>query len=250
VNIATLLGILIGFGMAVGAVFLGPPQGNFADIPSLMFVFGGTCVVILLTYPVEDVRQAIHASIQAFTAKSIPAKEAVATMVHLAEISRKEGIMALENIQTPNPILKRAAQLVANNAEPDLIRDTLAIEIFSLRCRHEIGISVFSRLALCAPAMGMLGTFIWLVQTPDGPPPDALTPGMIAALMTTFYGCLLSTLLFLPIAGKLKARSMQEEHRLNIIFEGVKSILENNNPRLVYGKLSSFLPPKERASVS
>jgi chemotaxis protein MotA len=170
--------------------------------------------------------------------------------VHLAEASRKEGIMALEKIHTSNPILKKAAQLIADNADPGLVRDTLAIEMLSIQRRHYAGISVFSRLAVCAPSVGMLGTLAGLIQMlADLENPNALGHGMTVALMTTFYGCLLSTLIFLPIAGKLKTCGVQEEFRLNIIFEGAKCILENNNPRLVFEKLSSFLPPKERASA-
>ena len=76
--------------------------------------------------------------------------------------------------------------------------------------------------------------------------PKAIGPGMAVAILTTFYGSMLSTLLFVPIAEKLRSRTAQETLNLEIIFEGAKSILENNNPRLVYEKLSSFLSPKER----
>ena len=249
-DLATLSGILAGLGMALGAIFPGPPPGNFVDVPSLMFVLGGTCAAILLTFPVQDVWQAIRAGIRALTAKSIPARDAVTAMTHLAEISRKEGIMALEKIQTSNPILQRAAQLVADNADPDLIRDTLDIEILSLRRHRDISIAVFSRLAVCAPAMGMIGTLTRLLQMlTELKIPDLPGPGIAAALMATLYGCLLSTLIFLPIASKLKTCGILEEYRLNIIFEGANCILENNNPKLVYEKLSSFLPPTERASA-
>ena len=247
-DIVTLSGIFAGFGMMLGALFLGPSPWKFANFPSLMFVLGGTCAAILLSFPAGDVWRAIRAGIRVFAAKSIPARDVVAAMVQLAELSRKEGIMALEQIHTANPMLKKASQLIANNAAPDSVRDTLAIEIFSSQRRHHIGISVFSRLAACAPAMGMLGTLAGLVQMLAGlKDPGALGPGMAMALMATFYGCLLSVLVFLPIAGRLKTRSAQEELRLNIIFEGARCILENNNPGLVYEKLSSFLPSKERA---
>ena len=249
-DIATLSGIVAGFGMALGAVFLGPAPATLADLPSLIFVLGGTCAIILLTFPVEDLRQAVRAGIQAFVVRNIPAREAVAAMVHLAEISRKEGITALEKIHTPNPILDKAARLVASNADPDLIRDTLSMELLALQRRHGIGIAVFARLAASAPAMGMLGTLAGLVQMLAGlKNAGAFGPDIAVHMMATFYGCLLSTLVFLPVAGKLKIRSMQEELRLNIMFEGAKYILENNNPGLVHERLSSFLPPKERAGA-
>jgi chemotaxis protein MotA len=249
VDIATLSGILVGFGMALGAVALGQVPETFLDIPSLMFVLGGTCAVILLTFPARDVRQALRIGVRAFAAQRLSAREAVTTMVHLAEVSRTGGIMALEKIQTPNPILKKATQLIADNADPDLIRDTLDIEILALRRYRNLGIAVFSRLAACAPAMGMLGTLTGLVQMLTHQNHDALGPEIALALMASLYGCLLSTLAFLPIAGKIKDCCMQEEYRLIIIFSGANCILENNNPKLVYEKLSSFLTPKERASA-
>jgi chemotaxis protein MotA len=236
--------------MVLGAVVLGPSPGSFADFPSLMLVLGGTCAAILLSFPLHEVRQAIHTGIQALSARSIPAREAVAAMVQLAEISCQEGLMALENIHTANPILKKASQCIVGNADPELIHNTLTIEILSLQQRHAIGIAVFLRLALCAPAMGMLGTLAGLVHLlANLKNPDAFGPGMATALLASFYGCLLAALVFLPVAGRLKTRRIQEEHRLNIIFEGVKCILENNNPGLVYEKLASFLPPKERAGA-
>ncbi|MCL2123138.1 MAG: motility protein A, partial [Desulfovibrionaceae bacterium] len=91
---ATLSGILAGFGMALGAVFLGLAPEKGVNLPGLMFVFGGTCATILLTFPAEDVLQAVRTCIRAFAAKNIPAGDAVAAMVHLAETSHKEGIAA------------------------------------------------------------------------------------------------------------------------------------------------------------
>jgi chemotaxis protein MotA len=236
--------------MALGAVFLGPATGTVACLPGLMFVFGGTCAAILLTFSAADVQLAFHAGIRAFTARNVPAGEAVAAMVRLAEISCKEGIMALEKIQTSNPVLGKAARLVAGNADPDLVRATLTMEIHSLRHRHNSNIAVFSRLAAYAPVMGMLGTLTGLAQIlADLKSSDAPGLGMVAALMATFYGCLLSTLVFLPVAGKLTTRSRQEEYRLNIIFEGAGCMLENNNPKLIHERLSSFLAPAERAGA-
>ena len=249
-DIATLSGIFAGFGVALGAAALGPVPRNLAHLPSLIFVLGGACAAILLTFPAREVWQAVCIGTQAFTARNIPPRDAVTTMVHLAEISRKEGIAALEKIQTPNPVLKKAAQLIADNADPDFIRDTLDIELLSLWRRHMLGIAVFSRLALCAPAVGMLGTLAGLVHMLTRlNHPDSLGIEMAAALMASLYGCLLSTLVFLPVAGRIKTRCVQEEYRLIILFEGAGSMLDNNNPKLVFEKLSSFLTPKERTGA-
>ncbi len=246
-DLATLGGMLCGFGLVMGSIFMGPQPGNFIDIPSIMIVIGGTFASIMVCFPFGEVRQAFVAGMKAFTSKETPASDVVATMVRIAEISRRQGIVALEKIQTNNPILKKATQLIADSADPELIRATVAIEIISMKKRHNVGISVFTRLGALAPAMGMIGTLIGLVQMlANLSDPEAIGPAMAVAILTTFYGAFISNLLFIPLSLKLKAKSMQEELILHIIFEGAKSILENNNPNLVYEKLSSFLPPKER----
>ncbi|HCG05624.1 MAG TPA: motility protein A [Desulfovibrio sp.] len=246
-DIATFFGVLTGFGLVVGAIMMGPEPGKFFDIASVMIVFGGTGASILVTFPLEEVLQAVRGGFKAFGSKRVQAQDVVNTMVRIAEISRREGLIALENVQTENALIKKACQLIADNADPGLIRGTVSIEIASMKRRHNVSISVFNRLGGYAPAFGMIGTLIGLVQMlATLNDPSSIGPSMAVAIITTFYGALLSNLLFLPIAGKLKARSMQEELHLLIIFEGAKCILENNNPRLVYEKLSSFLPPKER----
>jgi chemotaxis protein MotA len=182
-----------------------------------------------------------------FGSRRTHTRDVVNIMVKVAEISRREGLMALENVSTENPVLKKSCQLIADNADPALIRDTLTIEINSMRRRHQIAQDVFKRLASLAPSFGMIGTLIGLIQMLSRlDDPSTVGPAMAVALLTTFYGAMMSTMLFIPIGAKLRARTLQEELSLQIIFEGGKSILENNNPMLVYEKLSSFLAPRER----
>ena len=127
------------------------------------------------------------------------------------------------------------------------MRDTLNIEIESMKQRHYIIQDVFKKMALYAPAFGMLGTLIGLIQMLTKlSDPETVGPAMAVALLTTFYGMLLSTLILNPIAGKLRARTMLEVINLEIIFEDAISILHDNNPLLVYKKLSSFIPANLR----
>ena len=128
-----------------------------------------------------------------------------------------------------------------------MIRDTLMIEIESMKQRHYIIQDVFKKMAIYAPAFGMTGTLIGLIQMLSQlNDPETVGPSMAVALITTFYGTILSNMIFNPIAGKLKARTLTEVINLQIMFEGSISILENNNPILVYEKLSSYIPKKLR----
>jgi chemotaxis protein MotA len=246
-DIATLLGSVIGFALVIGAILFGGDLSLFVNVPGIMIVIGGTFAAICVTFPLKDVIHAHEGALALFMKRKGTVGDVVNIMVRIAEISRREGLIALENIQTENPILKKACQLIADNAEPDLIRDTLMIEIGTMKRRHNISIAVFEKLAQFAPAFGMIGTLIGLVQMLSQlDDPSTLGPAMAVAILTTFYGTIMANLVFLPFAGKMRARTMQETLHLQIIFEGAKSILENNNPRLVYEKLSSFEPPKER----
>jgi len=246
-DIATLLGLAVGLSLILGAIIIGGAVDVFINIPGMMIVFGGTLASILVAFPFEEVIQAFTAAFKMFVQRKTKVRDVVNIMVKVAEISRREGLIALENVQTENMVLKKSCQLIADNADPDIIHSTLHIEINSLRRRHQVGQDVFKRLATLAPSFGMMGTLIGLVQMLSQlDDPKSIGPAMAVAILTTFYGSAMSTLLFIPIAAKLKARTLQEQLHLEVIFEGAKSILENNNPRLVYEKLSSFLAPGER----
>lgn len=246
-DFATLVGLTTGLGLVVGAILMGGSLTQFLDAPSAMIVLGGTLAAICVSHPVEEVIQAFNAGFKIFASRKVAAQEVVNVMVRIAEISRREGLLALENIRTDNAVLKKACKLIADNAGPQIIQDTLRIEIHSLKRRHQIGETVFRSLGTFAPAFGLIGTLIGLVlMLARLDNPKTLGPAMAVALITTFYGALLSNLFFLPVAGKLRARTQQEVLNLEIIFEGARCILQNNNPLLVRDKLSSFVPPKER----
>jgi chemotaxis protein MotA len=249
-DFATLIGLATGIGLVIGAIFMGGSILQFLDAPGAMIVFGGTTAAICVSHPVEEVIQAFNAGFKIFSSRKVDTQEVVDVMVRIAEISRREGLLALENIRTDNAVLKKACKLIADSAGPALIQDTLRIEIHSLKRRHQIGETVFRSLGTFSPAFGLIGTLIGLVEMLARlNDPKTLGPAMAVALTATFYGALSANLFFLPVAGKLKARTQQEVLNLEIIFEGARCILQNNNPLLVRDKLSSFVPPKERTYV-
>ena len=243
-DIATIIGIISGIGLIFGAIL---SQGNgamFINPPSILIVLGGTMASTLITFPLSEVIHALQAAKNVFSTKKINPNDVVRVIITVANISRRQGLVALSRVRTDNKILKKALQLIADGAPEEVIRETLRIEIDAMRSRHSIAQDVFRKMGLYAPAFGMLGTLIGLVQMlrmlDD---PAEVGPAMSIALLTTFYGSLLSSLVFLPIAGKLKSRTNMEMINLEIIFEGALSLLQNNNPLLIYEKLSSFIPP-------
>ncbi len=231
----------------MGAIFLGGELHNFLNVPGLMIVFGGTLAVTLITFQAKDVLTAFRAAVFVFSQRKQDPNDMVEIMIELCTISRRQGLLALSRLEIENDFMRKACNLIADGSKEDLILDTLNIEIKSMKQRHFIVQDVFRKMAVYAPSFGMIGTLIGLVQMLSHlSNPETIGPAMSVALLTTFYGMLLATLIFLPIAGKLRARTLLELINLEIIFEGAISILESNNPISVYEKLSSYIPTKKR----
>lgn len=246
-DLGSLIGIISGISLIATAIFLGGDVHNFINVPGMMIVLGGTVATTLLTFRSKEVVAAFKAAYFVFVQDKNDPMKTVQTMVRLCQLSRREGLIKVGDIKTKSRFLKKACQLIADSSEEDSIRAVLTNEIESLKIRHFMVQDVFKKMGLYSPAFGMLGTLIGLVQMLSKlQDPSAIGPSMAVALLTTFYGSFLSTMLFLPIAGKLKVRTLTQVMELDIIFEGAISILENNNPMLVHAKLSSLLPKKDR----
>ena len=247
---ASLTGIICGLTLIIVSILIGGDLQSFVNLPGLMIVIGGTLAAILITFQFDDVKSACKAAIFVFSSRKLDANEVVATMVELCKVSRKQGLVALSRLEFESAFLKKACMLIADGAKEDIIRDTLNIEIDSMKQRHTIQQDVFVKMAAFAPAFGMLGTLIGLVQMLQNlSDPDSVGPSMAVALLTTFYGSFFAFMICGPIAGKLKARTMSECISLEIMFAGATSIIQENNPTMVYEKLSSYIPTKLRRQI-
>ena len=247
---ASLIGIITGISLILSAILLGGDLHNFVNLPGIMIVAGGTMATTLLTFRFKDVLSAFAAAFLVFREAGAEPNAMVKIMVKLCKTSRREGLIKLGQIKTKSRFLKKACELISDSSDEAIIRSSLRTEIESLKRRHFAVQDVFRKMGLYSPAFGMLGTLIGLIQMLSKmQEPSAIGPAMAVALLTTFYGSLLSTMFFLPIAGKLKARTNVEVINLEIMFEGAVAILENNNPSLVYEQLSSYIPKKNRKSL-
>jgi chemotaxis protein MotA len=241
-DIASLIGVFSGVLLIVTAILIGGSVHNFFNLPGFMVVFGGTIAATLFTFQLKDVWAAFKAAYFVFREKKRDPNDMVATMISLCYITRRQGIFKLGKVNTSSPFLKKVCNLIADGSEEELFRKTMVIEVDAMKTRHFMVQDVFRKMALYAPAFGMLGTLIGLIQMLSRlQDPKSIGPAMAVALLTTFYGSLLSTLFFLPVAGKLRSRTLLEVVNLEIVVEGGISILEDNNPMLVYEKLSSYV---------
>jgi chemotaxis protein MotA len=250
-DIASLVGIISGLVLIVSAIFIGGSADVFVNVPGLMIVIGGTMAATLLTVQFKDVTNAFKGAYIVFTRDNTNPIEMIDTMIKLSKISHRHGLLKLGDVKTDSAVLKRACNLLSEAASEQVIRTTLQNEIDSLLARHFAVQDVFRKMGTYAPAFGMLGTLIGLIQMlSELDNPDKLGPAMAVALLTTFYGSVMATMMFLPIAGKLKARTVLEVTNLEIIREGSISILTNDHYAHVYEQLSSYLPERERKPIN
>jgi chemotaxis protein MotA len=246
-DLASLIGIISGVGLIVSAIIVGGDVHNFLNVPGLMIVVGGTMAATLLTFQFSDVLTAFRSAYFVFTSPKQDSQDLINTMIKLGTISRRKGLLSLMDVKTNSPFLKRVCTLIADAADEETLRSAMRTEIDSMQMRHFVVQDVFKKMAMYAPSFGMLGTLIGLIQMLSLlANPETLGPAMAVALLTTFYGSLLATVIFLPVAGKLRSRTMLEVMNFEIIFQGAVSILQDNNPLSVYEKLSSFVPAKKR----
>lgn len=246
-DIGTLLGIIAAFGLIFGAIFMGGSINAYVDIPSVAIVFGGTVAVTFIMYPMGAVLGMVKVMLKAFFAKDPNPKELIKKIVELAELARRESLVALEKASVDDPFLKKGVLLVADGTQESLVRSVLETEINFMRQRHASGQAILKSMGTMAPAFGMIGTLIGLVamlQTLDDP--AAIGPAMAVALLTTLYGAVLANVIFIPIATKLGERSAAETFYMEIAVEGILSVLRGENPRIIQDKLEAFLAPALR----
>ncbi|MEG6548653.1 MotA/TolQ/ExbB proton channel family protein [Desulfocurvibacter africanus] len=246
-DIATLLGILSGLGLIVGAIAMGSGLGGFIDLPSIAIVGGGTMASTLVMFPWNVVLGSIKVGMKAFTAKSPDEEQLIQQIIKLADTGRREGLLALEKAQVDNDFLRRGVRLVADGSAPNLVRAVMETEIDFMKQRHRRGQSVFKGMGAMAPAFGMIGTLVGLVQMLQNmADPSSIGSAMAVALLTTFYGAVASNVIFLPMAKKLEERSNEEAFYMAIIVDGVMAIQNGENPRVVQERLQAFLAPSMR----
>ncbi|MBN2232793.1 MAG: MotA/TolQ/ExbB proton channel family protein [Deltaproteobacteria bacterium] len=246
-DIATIVGILAGIGLILAAIMMGSGLGAFIDIPSVLVTVGGSVAAMFIAYPLDRVIGSIQIAMKAFFSPKQTPEETIERIVGLAVKARKESIIALEKEVIEEPFLAKGIQLVVDGTAPSLVRSILKTEIGFMKQRHTTGQKFYKTLGAMGPAFGMIGTLIGLVQMLQSlDDPSSIGPAMAVALLTTFYGALLANLIAIPIAEKLGGKSAEEVLMMEVIIEGVLSILEGDNPMIVRSKLEAFLSPKLR----
>jgi chemotaxis protein MotA len=248
-DLATILGLISGTILIFTAVFLGGSALAFIDIPSVLLVVGGTIAVTFIKFKMSDVINSIKVVMKAFLVKMSDPEEIIREMVNFTRIAKKEGLIALEKEVATDPFAAKALRYLSDGYDEGLIEDMLSKDIRLTIQRHAIGQNVFKAMGDSAPAFGMIGTLIGLVQMLGAmDDPSSIGPAMAVALLTTLYGALLANFLFLPLAEKLSLRSDQEKLNKSIIVEAAIGINRGVSPLVLEESLKIFLSPKQRAA--
>lgn len=246
-DIATVIGVIGGFVLIIVSILLGSPISAFINIPGLLIVIGGTIMSTLIMQKLNVVIGSIQVAVKAFLDKSYSPEIIIKQIITLSEKTRAQGLLALENEKIEHPYLAKGIRMAVDGMEPEEIIRTLKIEINSLVERHEAGHKIFKFMGSTAPAMGMVGTLIGLVQMlRTMSDPSSIGPSMAVALLTTFYGAVMAFLVFNPIAENLAGKTDHEKIVMNIILNGVDGIARGLHQSLIKDSLTSFLSPKKR----
>lgn len=258
-DITTIIGWVLGIGVLVFGIMYdkGDPENgvaaqmivdnlfNFIDVPSIAVVLGGCISGLMVAFPLNIFAKIPrHLKIMFLPTKYRP-QDYITQIVDLATEARVNGLLSLEGKlnETKDEFLKSSMMLVVDAVEPDKVKTLLQTELDYLDERHAQDRAFYDKAASFAPAFGMIGTLMGLVnllkQLSD---PDAIAPAMALALITTFYGSILANLIFLPISNKLKVRHEEEYLCKMIVAEGVQSIQAGDNPRFIEEKLTNLIP--------
>ncbi len=250
-DLATLIGLIGASGIVISSIVLGGNFGIFINIPSILVVGGGTAFAVMAKYPMGQFIGAFKTAIRAVKFKSEDPVEMIRALVELANLARKEGLLALEGYESENEYMKKGIQLVADGHEPDFVQKVLSQDTNIIFSQNNTASEVFKDVGDVAPAMGMIGTLIGLVQMLSNmDDPKAIGPAMAVALLTTLYGAFIANVLALPIAKKLDNRNDEEKVSRTLILQGLISIQEGLNPRVIEELLKTYLPAKAKAELS
>jgi len=247
VDLATLLGLIVAWGLIIATIVLGAAASTFVNMPSFAIVIGGTFAVVLMRFTLGQFIGSMKTATKAFMYKSESPEDIIETVVELAGIARKEGLLSLEKQEINNPVLAKGINMLVDGHEPAVVKKALLTEMNETLNRHSIGQQIFKAIGDAAPAMGMIGTLVGLVQMlTNMSDPKSIGPAMAVALLTTLYGAMLANMFALPIADKLSLRSSEELMNKSIIIESVLGIQEGQNPKVLGEILRNFLPASKR----
>lgn len=250
VDVTTLIGLFSSLALIVLAIWMENKGGNFFNIPAVMIVILGTIAVTAVSYTGEELKSAWKTIEGAVSRQSSNTKTMATQILDLSVLARKKGMLSLTSYDrelSKEPFLKQAVQLVSDGFQPADIEHFLQQEIETGHERYRKAASILRRASEIAPGMGLIGTLIGLVQMLSQlENPQTIGPAMAIALLTTFYGATMGTVVLAPLAVKVERNAAEDATLKTLIMAGAASIARQENPRRLEIILNSILPPGSR----
>ena len=249
-DIATILGMVIALGSILGGQVLeGGHVSSILQLTAFIIVIGGTVGAICIQNPLSVVIKAVGALSLALSGSRIDNKGTIKLILDLANLSRKQGLLALEGKlkDIKDPFMKKGIQLIVDGTEPKVVHEILEIEVGHHEEQGVIAAKVWEAAGGYAPTVGILGAVLGLIHVMENlADPSKLGSGIAVAFVATIYGVGVANLFFLPIANKIKLKLKEEAGARNLIIMGLVGLAHGENPRLLQEKLESVLPHSER----
>lgn len=252
IDLATIGGLVAAFGLIAAAMVVGGSPLAFVDVPSILIVLLGTFAVTLVSFTIGEMIGAIKIFMKTLFQTSRDPSEAATQVLQLAEISRKSGVLSLQNVLEDlraEQFLYKGVSLVVDGTPGEEVEAIMRRELNGTLTRHQKGAGILKKMGEVAPAMGLIGTLIGLVQMLGNlDDPAAIGPSMAVALLTTFYGAVMANIVFNPLAAKLERNSAEEAIVSTVFVMGAASIGRQENPRRLEMMINSVLPPAQRVA--
>jgi len=255
-DLTTFLGIAIGAALIVNGIGVSK-LGNFYDVPSILIVIGGTFAAIIASYPFSILKDIPKHFMVLLRGKQYNIPKLVDQLVDLAMVARQNGLLALEEKaeEIKDPFFKQSVLMIVDATDPESVREILDRELENMMTRNDQGAGLYEKGSAYAPAFGMIGTLVGLINMLKGMDLGASTGAsslgqdMSVALITTFYGSALSNLIFHPIAKKLRIRQDEEELYCSTIVEGIIAIQAGENPKYLREHLLASLKQSQQKKL-
>lgn len=250
IDLATIIGLICGFGLVGAAIMLGGSPESFINLPSVLIVVGGTLAVTTACFSLTEMSRTFGVVMGTFFHSVRDPSRAAVQVLQISELARKQGVLALQNVMDGmrhDAFLHKGVSMVVDGTPGEEVETIMRRDLQATVQRHQKSTSVIRKMAEFAPAMGLIGTLIGLVQMLGNlQDPGTIGPSMAVALLTTFYGAVLANMVFLPLASKLERNSSEEALVNQVYLMGTASIGRQENPRRLEMMLNSILPPAKR----
>jgi chemotaxis protein MotA len=249
-DIATILGFVVGLVVVVVVLIMdgGSPAELFAHPSAIILIIGGSLSATIITVPLKIALQIPKYIMNAFITNKFDTKGTIELLTKLADRARREGLLALEedSKKIKDKFLQKGIMMVVDGVDSEQVEAILDTGIEQMKARHKHAATFFASAGAFAPTFGIIGTVMGLISVLKKlDDPSALGESIAAAFLATLWGLLMANLIYLPLAGKLKAKSEEEVRSRYMQLEGILAIQAGENPRIVRDKLNAYLPPTE-----